>query len=96
MLPDGICIVELNPYGENAGGGFFKWNNEKDKKTLQGEAPFDFRITTAPIPPSSSFVGWSELVKKALHYSSEEQQKKEKDEEETKDMGRGKDRCIIS
>jgi len=100
VLPDRICIVELNPYGESAGGGFFKWKSEDDKKILKGEAPFEFRITTTPIPASSSFVCWSDLIKRALQHEQAEQDKEQegKKEREKKKGGEksdNKDSCII-
>lgn len=41
-------MVELNPFGEFASAGLFKWEVAHDKEVLLGTKPFEFRIATEP------------------------------------------------
>ena len=48
-----LKVVEINPFAEFAGTGLFSW--EKDKPTLMGRSPFEFRIQeNAPIHASAN------------------------------------------
>lgn len=45
-----VFIIEINPFAEFAGSGLFDWTNLKDKATLLGLLPFEFRIQEAAPP----------------------------------------------
>lgn len=43
-----VTVVELNPFGEFASGGLFKWEVAHDKDVLLGKKPFEFRVAAEP------------------------------------------------
>jgi len=73
-MQDGrVFVVELNPFNnyDNAGtgGSLFQWRGE-DRKILDGDRPFEFRILEKPREELSQmlFPDWVSLIEKAEAY----------------------------
>jgi hypothetical protein len=45
-----VIVIELNPWAKTTGASMFSWYEHSDVKILNGEAPFELRVRTEPIP----------------------------------------------
>ena len=44
-----VKVIELNPFSNQTNAGLFSWRDEEEKKILNGELEFEFRIQENPI-----------------------------------------------
>ena len=76
LWPDlnSIKVLELNPYTQTTGPGFFNW--ERDAKLLQGHEPdadvLEFRVLREPLSEKTQLMQWSDLVQAAAAVEEED------------------------
>lgn len=72
-----IWVVEINNPPPVAGQALFNWDDETDKRIIQGASPFEFRIlTTAPSNPLSDVQGFLDSERERREKAATKQQRR--------------------